>query len=414
MQHSIAAGGLVSSQEPNLPEHDSHRYLSDANDPFKCGALLNGGSWLAPPQGFHHNQTLQNWQPPGCMLHDYQAKDISACLNSRRIVFIGDSTVRQVFWATSMKLDQQGAKVVMAETEKHSDARLQKRGVVLDFIWDPFLNSSRLYNELDAYRDEINIKESELMGPEENTALLFIGGGLWFASYIPVNYMGQFQQAIDEIIRRTSSSGRVTYNPSTRKGFSQRIGASNLLIVTPVQAPRFDLLSRARSARITPERIDSMNEYLEEVSKTGALDIAWTFSLMTSNQTSAYEESGLHVADVVAARKADVVLNLRCNARYSRRKGQTYPNDRTCCGSYRPIEWTQWIGLAAGLSAFPWLHWRGSKGSIHPLRCSSLVILTCARVSALATCSRKQVVALFHSFQFSRLLLLYCRQDSLI
>jgi hypothetical protein len=75
----------------------------DASDRYKCGALLHKGTWLGSGSSQEPSSSLQNWQPPGCTMHEYKQTDISQCLQGRRLVFIGDSTVRQVFWAVAQK-----------------------------------------------------------------------------------------------------------------------------------------------------------------------------------------------------------------------------------------------------------------------------------------------------------------------
>lgn len=62
---------------------------TDADDRHHCKALLNEGRWL--------DSKHTSWQPEGCMLHPYKPKEVGTCLEGRSVVFIGDSTVRQVF-----------------------------------------------------------------------------------------------------------------------------------------------------------------------------------------------------------------------------------------------------------------------------------------------------------------------------
>lgn len=64
---------------------------TDADDRHHCKALLNEGRWL--------DSKHTSWQPEGCMLHPYKPKEVRTCLEGRSVVFIGDSTVRQVFCA---------------------------------------------------------------------------------------------------------------------------------------------------------------------------------------------------------------------------------------------------------------------------------------------------------------------------
>jgi len=62
--------------------------LIDWSDRDHCHKLDNEGRWLA--NGFRH------WQPEGCMLNTYISATLSPCPKSRRVLFLGDSTVRQI------------------------------------------------------------------------------------------------------------------------------------------------------------------------------------------------------------------------------------------------------------------------------------------------------------------------------
>lgn len=73
-------------------------YLGIASDPYRCDALLRKGSWLDPPDENGNRAPFRNWQPDGCMLRKYDARDIRRCMDGRHMVFSGDLTTRQVFW----------------------------------------------------------------------------------------------------------------------------------------------------------------------------------------------------------------------------------------------------------------------------------------------------------------------------
>lgn len=78
--------------------------VSAAGDPHRCGALISRGKWLDPlvPDGVR--QSFKRWQPDGCLLHEYSSTDIHACVEDQHMLFIGDSTTRQVFWAMARQV----------------------------------------------------------------------------------------------------------------------------------------------------------------------------------------------------------------------------------------------------------------------------------------------------------------------
>ncbi|KAI9886025.1 MAG: hypothetical protein M1823_002192 [Watsoniomyces obsoletus] len=327
-----------------------YRYIYiDARDPFKCGALLYRGRWLDPPEN-GQAVSLKNWQPPGCMLHPYNSNDITSCLTSKRMVFVGDSTIRQIFWATATKLSPSIARIDKERAERHTDLRFVQRNVSLDFIWDPFLNSTRLEEELQAYKREISNFDTRKDSQEnrqdkESTSLLLIGGGLWFAEYADGDPFEQFKAAVDNVVRYTISEEK-SFSDSEEKSFTQIVDAKNVLLLAPVQIPRYESLTRERS-KITRDQVDRMNGYLQRLSALPGVDVLWSFDLMLHRQQSALDLSGIHVVDSVADKRTDVLLNLQCNG--GSRGGQSYPYDRTCCSKYPRPGPVQWVLLTGGI-----------------------------------------------------------------
>ena len=307
-------------------------------------------------------------------MHEYKENELAACLQFKRLVFIGDSTTRQIFWATAKKLDDDGARDGMGAAQKHADLEFRRNGVVLEFIWDPYLNSSRLHEELEAYRSTSHVPTENDVKQRESAALILVGGGLWFARHVHVNTLREFRDSIDSIVPYmnppTEAASTVAERPFTRNHVSK-----NLLLVAPVQVPKYDFLSPSRSETITAEKIDAMNGYLQQLSEFQGADVVWSFYLMTRGQRAAYEQSGLHVVDNVAGRKADILLNLRCNAEAANGiGGQGYPYDRTCCGNYRRLGWVQWTGLIGTLLILPLLLWITRAGSYTSLAHGSCAV----------------------------------------
>ncbi|KAI9795521.1 MAG: hypothetical protein M1833_006992 [Piccolia ochrophora] len=329
----------------------------DAWDPFKCSALLNQGRWLETTE---MAEPPRYWQPPGCTLHRYSPRDIATCLPSRKLVFVGDSTVRQVFWAVAKKLDRDGAGKQMLEAERHADITFEREGVTAAFLWDPYLNSTRLRRELVTYREESKSALDQIPPSNASAALVLVGGGLWHARHVSVNPMKHFKDAVDDIVAYMGSS-----DPQTTTLGTQPHGSSNFLLLAPVQIPWYDKLSPARAKTITRDKINPMNDYLQQLSAHQSVDVVWSFARMTWQRESAYEESGLHVIDKVADQRADVLLNLKCNAHAAGPHGTGYPYDRTCCSNYRRPGWVQWMGLLCGVAILPGLSYLGRNGNGH-------------------------------------------------
>ncbi|KAN0115113.1 Cas1p domain containing protein [Hyaloscypha variabilis] len=328
----------------------------DISDPYKCGALLNKGEWLDPGPRRSFRNPFQLWQPPGCLLHEYKKDDIQGCFGQQRLVFIGDSTIRQIFWAVAKKMDQERAEEDMAEMldsdQKHKDLEFTSAGVTVHFIWDPWLNSTGLDVELESF--QADPRQDGGGEAAKSASLILLGApGLWNARHGQENYFKDFRESIDRVIpymdHAPIGSG---LSHRLSRPFPVRQTSPNLLLLAPVQVPRYQSLTPSREATITPEKIDVMNDLLQQVSAHSYADVVWSYSLMTFSGRGEYEDSGLHVVENVAHRKADVLLNLRCN---SNAASKGYPFDRTCCSNYTYMASVQWLILLGGMFVLPWL-----------------------------------------------------------
>jgi N-acetylneuraminate 9-O-acetyltransferase len=313
---------------------------------------LSKGRWVHKAWGRYNERKFHKWQPQGCLLFEYKAEDIKKCAEDKRLVFVGDSTTRQIFWATAKKLNKGGAKKDMELAEKnnkHTDLTFSHEGVDLEFVWDPYMNTTRLQDELATYKTGL-VMDGSQDGHNKDTAIILIGGGLWHARHVEEKALETYKNAVDAIVPYIDHRGlafpRVTMvnPPNLRKG------SGNLLLFTPVQVPDYHRLSPSRAATILPEKVASMNDYLLELSSRHGLEVLWSYSLMTWKHKAAYEESGLHVVENVAERRADVLLNMRCN---SEANVKEYPHNRTCCAAYPSPGWEQIVGLVFALVVMP-------------------------------------------------------------
>ncbi|KAG9244163.1 10 TM acyl transferase domain found in Cas1p-domain-containing protein [Calycina marina] len=309
----------------------------NTSDPYKCSALLNRGSWLDPAKSWNSVDDFKNWQPEGCMMHEYNAKDIKDCFQERRMVFVGDSTIRQIYWAVAYKLDPVRAVKEEERAMKHEDSEFTFNAVKLNFVWDPFLNTSKLEHELRYFNGDPS------PGVVDNSAGLILAGapGLWIAQDGTQNYLKDLKESIETVVPFMDHS-----NVPKSTSVPSRKDAPNLLLLAPVQTPRYQLLSPEKARLITPNKTIEMNEYLRQLSAHSEADILWSYAKMIENGIRQYEDDGIHLVQNVNVRKADILLNLRCNA-ISAKNGP--PFDRTCCSTYARIGATQWMILLLGL-----------------------------------------------------------------
>lgn len=257
------------------------------------------------------------------MTRGYSAKKAAKCLGNypeQHAVFIGDSTVREIFWATARALNQKGAADASTKAEKHADLEFKEGKSVVRFIWDPFLNSSQASQYMSR-------SHASALGSSEGSAegLVVVGSGLWFAKEDD-NSVASFRDAIDALTHHLPL-------PEIGSKGSQRP------MVIPVQPPFYEKLDKDHKPTMTPEKVDAMNEYLEEVAMSHNVNYLSAFlSMVDDMPASAYEPKGLHVMPQIADKQAEVILNLRCNDHE-----RQYTYDGTCCFEYS-LDWTQ-IGL---------------------------------------------------------------------
>lgn len=311
----------------------------DATDPYRCRALLERGTWLQDYDGPYTDQMYRHWQPPGCIFHEYNSMDIQHCLSGQKLLFVGDSTVRQLFWATAKKLDRSGAENAALSAPRHADTNFTHGTAHLHFLWDPFLNTTHLHDELERFNHSSGPSGCEFEALK--AMAIVVGGGLWHARHLDHDgAIDRFAESINHIAEYSKprnigpSLSRVVLPPTDEDS----------VLWAPVLLPDFEQLSPSRQATILPAKVQSMNGYLAKTANLNRLHVLWSFLLMPWHHPSAYETSGMHVVENIAMRQADVILNMRCNDVIA---AQQYPLNRTCC-TYRPH--TNYFQLSIAIS----------------------------------------------------------------
>ncbi|KAI2642863.1 Cas1p-domain-containing protein [Xylaria nigripes] len=301
----------------------SQRFLAGQDDPNRCRALLTDGTWSTPVNGWHD---AQKWEPNGCRMVEYTTEAIHDCLSGRKFVLAGDSTIRQIFWAAARKLDPKLAAAelseIVAADEKHRDLEFNAEGVSLEFIWDPWLNSTTLRDTLEAFHAlPGSLREGGLVKREEQSPALIVLGspGLWAAHYGGGDYMALFKDGINAISTYLSLASEESGSRSSslsalpNNGNHRYSSTPNQILLTPVQVPAYNALSNKRTETMTPERIDEMNDYLFHLPSNQTSHVVWAFNRMTEDMGNSFESDGIHVEKTIADRRIDIVLNSHCN-----------------------------------------------------------------------------------------------------
>ncbi|GAA6042735.1 hypothetical protein JCM8097_005556 [Rhodosporidiobolus ruineniae] len=287
--------------------------IQDSGDRFHCRALLNDGRWL--------DDKHTSWQPDGCMLHPYTPKQATQCLEGRNVVFVGDSTVRQVFYATVKHVD----KNVDTVGEKHSDRTITAGGITFNFFWDPFLNGTRTAQLLDGSLGSVT--------GSGTPTLAVIGSGIWYLRHPDSGGVNTWDRRIDSVFSATKPD----YPP-----------IADEVILLPVENAIESRLSPERAATVHHEDIQTMNDLLDEKlrqmpthrSKTPSLAIPRAFNKLIEGLDDETAD-GLHFSDAVSKVQASILLNLRCNDVLPKK----FPFDKTCCFQYPSPNWVQIVLL---------------------------------------------------------------------
>jgi N-acetylneuraminate 9-O-acetyltransferase len=315
------------------------KVLLDAYDPYRCHSLRDGGHWLKRARDQDGSIEPHHWQPPGCILHEYNAREIEECLECGRILFAGDSNVRQLFWATAMQVNKTRAEHTRLYTEKHADLHFEFGCSTLQFLWDPYLNSSVLQDEIVASGGS---QHNELPLRNRSQTAIVAGGGLWHARYLGDDYRMAFQKNIDTLFN-------ISRNKDTIEPTILLENQRNLLLFMPILSPDYDMLDEDRDTTLTRDRLSTLNIHLLQPKFKKQIEILWSFSSMLQPHVLAYGEDGIHLLMEIVDKQADIILNLRCNAVAAL---QHYPFDKTCCTDTLPYNMVQAIMLMLALSTF--------------------------------------------------------------
>ena len=293
------------------------RSLADADDPYKCKALMNDGQW-------YQNHT---WLTPGCVTEPLGSRSVEGCLAKRRVVFAGDSQIQATYWAMVQKLDRD----VRPDLSQDRGLHFSKNDVMIEFLWDPYLNGSELYQAVAAYRD----------GAEDAQMLTVLGIGTRYAEHIGVdNWIGRVND-IASVASATRSQSGAGFN-----SLSKLDGPGNLLLVAPVQEQYRD--AAASLSQLPSRRI---NNHLRTLADDKIIDVLWSFDKMTAGRRDKYIDDGQNVQWDVLQKRVDLLLSLRCNAEVAQRGN--FPNTRTCCAKWTGPNWIQSGFLILGLGILP-------------------------------------------------------------
>ncbi|KAH6981354.1 10 TM acyl transferase domain found in Cas1p-domain-containing protein [Ilyonectria sp. MPI-CAGE-AT-0026] len=335
----------------------AYRAVASDNDPYRCRAALETGQWIDHPDENGDRMPFKQWQPDGCLFHQYTSADIRQCMEGRSILFSGDSTTREVVYGLGRLLDRDKA------VEYHEERLLTDRkfGVKGTYIfrgihvlysmnawfettgekWEPVVE------QLELFRDES--KNHVPMADQKSPALLVMGGGPWFTN--PKGDTVALKQtfasnlsSLSELLGSRPDFATAPMDPLD--------GIGNQFFFAPPALPIYtgNVEKLLKKINVSRPQIADYRQYLRENADGFNFPLAWAIPRLEldQNQTIADIASlGWHAIDIVAEAKANIYLNLRCNAKLDRQKG--YPYNRTCCTDYGNRSTVQQTLLVLGL-----------------------------------------------------------------
>lgn len=218
----------------------------------------------------------------------------------------------------------------------------------MSMIWNPWLLTGELNPEL-THELELFTKEKHDPPPireQKGPALVMLGAGSWYSLvYLEEQSVSYFQEAFDNITDILHLQDMPKFGT---RSMDPHDGVGNEVFIAPVAPPFYENLpeSRTRPEGIHEGEVEAIDKYMFDAEAQHNIRLLRAFPELSHNQPSAIvdlSDTGFHVIDSVAEVKANILLNLRCNAKLDKLSG--YPYDRTCCSDYGPRSLAQIVVL---------------------------------------------------------------------
>ncbi|GJN86090.1 hypothetical protein PLIIFM63780_009667 [Purpureocillium lilacinum] len=324
-------------------------------DPHRCRQLLEDGSWLEPLDVNGTRAPFKNWQPRGCKLRQYSKEDIHQCIEHRHMVFSGDSTTRQVFWAMGRLLDRDKANERRRAAGIHESYDMEFDGIRMLQIWNPFLQVGEETKEQHDLTYQLNLWQEEKhnnvpVADQKSAALVLLGFGSWYAlTMFHDDAVGNFSEAFLKVtdVMKTSDLPPFGSTPMV-----SRDGLGNEVFVAPVAPPFYDKLPPYRTGPkgVHEGEVEDIDRFLDSVADEKRIPLLRAYPALSRDQPAVMvdiADTGFHVIDSVAEVKATILLNARCNAKLHALNG--FPYDGTCCTDYGRTTFVQSVLLGLGV-----------------------------------------------------------------
>ncbi|XP_071356260.1 N-acetylneuraminate (7)9-O-acetyltransferase isoform X2 [Trachinotus anak] len=277
--------------------HTALRYYEGGDS---CEWLLSRGRYLGE----------NVWQPYGCMMHKYKSIEAKTCLAEKRVAFVGDSRIRQLFYSF-IKIIDPGRR---EDGNKHEDIPFEEESsaVNVDFLWYPEANNS-MKERLISWTHEASAKpDVVILGAATWSIKLHSGSSETLQQY-KVNLT-----AIAVHLERLADHGEVYW-----------------VLQDPVNE---EVLSENRKM-ITNQQLELYNEAATDVLNSSKRSSRSRVKLLAASRQAALEtisqsDDGLHLPESTRNVGAMVLMNSVCNKLLR-------PIDGSCCQTLPPPNFLQ-------------------------------------------------------------------------
>ncbi|TDH04272.1 hypothetical protein EPR50_G00150230 [Perca flavescens] len=272
--------------------HTASRYYGGGDS---CEWLLSRGRYLGE----------NVWQPYGCMMHKYKSIEAKTCLAEKRVAFVGDSRIRQLFYSFIKIIDPERRE----DGNKHEDIPFkdESSSVNVDFLWYPEANNS--------------MKERLMSWTHEGSAkpdIVILGAATWSiklhsgSSETLQQYKANLT-AIAMHLEKLTDHGEVYW-----------------VLQDPVNE---EVLSENRKM-ITNQQLELYNEAAVDVLNSSKRNSRSRVKLLAASRQAALEtitqsDDGLHLPESTRNVGAMILMNSVCNELLR-------PIDGSCCQTLPP------------------------------------------------------------------------------
>lgn len=226
-------------------------------------------------------------------------------------------------------------------------------------VWLDIHGKEQFVQNIAMYTDEkTNVPA---VGKQKGPALIYISAGAWFThpviSGLRANVTSPWEERYElyknHVISLNNLIGDNTpdHDPFTAP-MDPYDGFGNQILYAPPAGPRYlgDEPIRKEDRSRRADEVIEMQQWLHDNEDKMSIPLMWSIPGLVVGQDKIWRDplkTGFHVNFHVAQLRADILFNMRCNAKLDRMK--SYPYSRTCCTDYGIKPFTQLAAVYLGI-----------------------------------------------------------------